>query len=143
MRLFVKKHSEYSSAQMIKKYDLSIYPRDLFVSVGFDEEELRSSFIDSDDKALSFEDCDIDMIDCLTCSIVQEVKSKNYGVLVIIKEPEDISVLVHESVHAANAICEQLGLNPETSNDECYCYLVQFIFKCINEAVYGKDTHNT
>lgn len=128
---------------MIKKYDLSIYPRDLFVSVGFDAEELRSSFIDSDDKALSFEDYDIDMIDGLTCSIVQEVKSKNYGVLVIIKEPEDISVLVHESVHAANAICEQLGLNPETSNDECYCYLVQFIFKCIYEAVYGKDTHNT
>ena len=128
---------------MIKKYNMVIYRRDIFVSVGYDEEELRSSFVDSDDKALSFEDCDIDMIDGLTCSIVQEVKSKNYGVLVIIKEPEDISVLVHESVHAANAICEQLGLNPETSNDECYCYLVQFIFKCINEAVYGKDTHNT
>ena len=127
---------------MIKKYDLSIYPRDLFVSVGFDEEELRSSFIDADDKALSFEDYDIDIVDGLTCSIVQETESKNYGVLVIIKDPEDISVLVHESVHAANAICEQLGLNPDTGNDECYCYLVQFIFKCINEAVYGKDTHH-
>ena len=127
---------------MIKKYNMAIYPRDIFVSVGYDKEELRSSFVDSDDKALSFEDCDIDMIDGLTCSIVQDVESKNYGVLVIIKDPEDISVLVHESVHAANAICEQLGLNPDTGNDECYCYLVQFIFKCINEAVYCKDTHH-
>lgn len=58
---------------MIKKYNMVIYPRDIFVSVGYDEEELRSSFVDSDDKALSFEDCDIDMIDGLTCSIVQDV----------------------------------------------------------------------
>ena len=48
---------------MIKSYELLIYPRKLFVSVGYDEDEIRSSFVESDGKALSFEDIDIDLID--------------------------------------------------------------------------------
>ena len=126
---------------MIKSYELMIYPRKLFVSVGYDEDEIRSSFVESDGKALSFEDIDIDLIDGLTVTEVKEVKGRDLGVLIIIKDPEDLSVLVHESAHAANSICEQFGMKIQPDNDESYCYLIQFIFKCVNEAVYCRDAY--
>lgn len=69
---------------------------------------------------------------------VQLDSDQKLGVLVWLREKVDISVVAHESVHAANIIFEDCGIDYTTSHDEHFAHLVGFVADCIWQVFTGK-----
>ena len=62
----------------------------------------------------------------------------SFGVLVWLKEKIDVSVIAHESVHAANYIFSDCGIKYNWDNDEHFAHLIGFIADCLNQVWTGK-----
>lgn len=112
----------------IYQFDLQIYHRRLWVSVGVSTEELQSRFgkeniSDMDDSYYA------------ETNTVQQKEPLLGGVLVRFQElkamtPENIA---HEAAHAALEIFDYCGCRIDIGNQEPFAYLVGWVVNCIEE----------
>lgn len=117
-------------------FDPVIYPRKVYVVKGKNlESQIKDSFLTPDGDSLNTIGSD-------TCRAgvcdVQLKEDKKLGVLVWLREKIDISVIAHESVHAANLIFYSCGVEYDTRHDEHFSHLVGWIADCVNQTQTGK-----
>lgn len=117
-------------------FDPVIYPRKVYVAKGKNLEcQVKDTFLTPEGDSLNTYGSD-------TCRAgvwdVQLKEDKKLGVLVWLREKIDISVIAHESVHAANLIFRSCGVEYDTSHDEHFAHLVGWIADCVNQTLTGK-----
>lgn len=127
---------------MISIFKQDIYPITLFISIDESFEDLENRFqlylTDMKTKS-SFGVINNDGYTVATTSFVKENDTSFCGPLIIVYNIEEFStkVIAHESIHAADIYCDQLGIYTQGFNDgnESYAYLVGYIANCIDETV--------
>lgn len=112
------------------------YPRKIWVTFNPPAEVIDDLF-EADTNY--FEKFDSDLFDKDTdafCAPVINKKTGKYGAVLVFKSKAcSPSVMAHEAVHAANYICDELGIyRPGYKGDEHYAYLVDWIVDCICKA---------
>jgi hypothetical protein len=113
----------------IKKFDIAIYERTLYICTGASKEEMNKRFICSIDP-YEFEQVD-------ACSFTGVMKhDKDICVYVAWFSSDNAktaNIQAHEAVHVADSIYKNLGIHHDVANNEPYAYLVGFIVECINK----------
>lgn len=117
-------------------FDTVIYPRKVYVVKGKDiQDDILNAFSAQDGFKLDTNGAD----GCRAgCWRVQLNEDKKLGVLVWLREKIDVSVIAHESVHAANTIFGDCGVTYTPYNDEHFAHLVGFIADCVYQTWTGK-----
>lgn len=115
------------------EYDPIIYPRRLYVAIGYDIKFLRSVF--SYDGGRELEDID-DNSNGVTYFEVMRKDNKKIGELVAFpcKKEMTMNVISHESSHVCDGIEEALGI---IHGGEHSSYLMGWIASCVNKARLG------
>lgn len=118
---------------IIDKYDMTIYPRKLWVATGWGKETPRRFTYDDGETELE----DVGENYGAATYGVCERKDGCYGVLIVFKNTpsyengsEVIEDVSHESVHAAGRTFKELGVRADYDNDEPMAYLVGWVAKC-------------
>ena len=118
----------------IYEFDPKIYPQRLWVSVGAKKEDL-----------VEFEDVSEmnDYAIATTTPIVNKAKNKG-GVLIRFRSKKDmtLSIVAHESTHAAMCILDYVGVEFDAENQEPVAYMIGWIAECIDKVKRGKLTSN-
>lgn len=127
---------------MLQEFNTEIYLRRLWVATSWDEVK---------DKFTAYGDYDFDEeknCGAVTYPKIKRKTSGMYGVLIVFNMDSNkggselVGDIAHESVHAANAIFDELGVAYDLVNDEHAAYLVGWIAKCcwevLQKEVYKK-----
>lgn len=131
---------------VIHEFDPVIYPRKLWICINPSTAELENSF--SIDTKYGSGNLKFDKYYSLaTTSPVFKKDGDCRGVLICLKNQKsaDFDIISHESIHAADYICEELGIKGQdfSENNEAYAYLVGWISKCCGEAKrFNKSKHS-
>lgn len=112
---------------IIKEFDPVIYPRKVWVCIG-DFKEAALKFEYSDGKPL--EEKEKGFYGVTFNNVVTKGHDK-LGVLIHFRHVEKPSQAMHEAIHAANAIFDDLGITFTLYADEHYAYFVEWICDCI------------
>ena len=117
-------------------FDPVIYPRKVYIVKGKDlNNEIKDAFLTPDGYMLNTEGAD-------ACRAgvwdVQLAEDKKLGVLIWLREQIDISVIAHESVHAANLVFRSCCIDYDTTHDEHFAHMVGWVADCVNQVVTGK-----
>lgn len=117
-------------------FDPAIYPRLIYIVKGKDlKNDIHESFLTPDGETLNMEGADM-------CKAgvwdVQLKETSRLGVLIWLRELIDVSVVAHESVHAANSIFHSCGVDYDTKHDEHFAHMVGFIADCTWQTYIGK-----
>ena len=122
----------------IHQFDPVIYPRNIYVVKG---EKIGPSILESfrteDDEQLCLDGSDGCRAGVWAVRYL-DGKHEPLGVLVWLRCKIDVSVIAHESVHAANQIFTDCGVNYNALNDEHFAHLVVYIAKCLCQVHTGK-----
>lgn len=114
----------------IHQFDPQIYPRLLWIIFGATKyEPISDRFSDVGD----FEEG----VDARVIHVYDKVNNKG-GVLIQFdskKTAMDVSVVTHESIHAAMEIFDFVGAKLSFEDQEPFAYLAGWISKCIKEAL--------
>lgn len=114
----------------MKKFDPQIYPRLLVVLDSLKEitlfEKREGGELDKPSKAWN----------AFTCNAIE--KETGRFVILVYFENLDFETIAHESVHIANNIFDDCGIDMGYEHDEHYAYLVGWVAKCIGEALNVK-----
>ena len=124
---------------IVHQFDPVLYPRLIFVVKGQGDDmkkKIDDAYRTPDDDHLSFDGAD--KVKAGVWNVMETADRHSYGVLIWLREKVDPGVAAHESVHAANMICSDLGIHFDALNDEHYAYLVGFIADCIWQTWTGK-----
>lgn len=121
---------------LFKKFDPVILPRLLFVAKGGERKDFANLLHDMDDDPLLISPEDIENCNGLTFPKVRDAQDGSYGVFVWINGKDNIKVICHEALHAANAIMNWLGMKGDTDNDEWQAYLVGWCVECIYDVCH-------
>lgn len=112
------------------EYDCVIYPRKLWVHIGYDlKEVIRASFDGADPP-------EKEGYYGITYDEVTRKSDRSLGVLVSFHSRKDMTmdVIAHESSHAVDAIESATGI---THGDEPSAYLMGWVASCIDKARIG------
>lgn len=117
---------------MIHEFDPIIYPRKIWITYDASIEELKEQF------GSKFDFDEDDSYNALTYR-VNNIQTDKGGVLIRFMSKDKMTSpnMAHEAVHAANRICDYVGINADWENDEAVAYLVSFIVKCCEEVKKG------
>ena len=131
---------------VIHEFDPVIYPRKLWICINPSTVDLEGSFVI--DTKYGGGDLKFDKFYSLATTSPVFKKDGNYrGVLICFKSrmSADSDIISHESVHAADYICEELGIKGQdfSENNEAYAYLVGWISKCCGEVKKFKKTKHS
>lgn len=116
---------------MLQEFNIGLYPRKLWVATSWKEVKDKFTVHDADYKFEEHSNSN-----AVTYPNVERKSSRNYGVLIVFnswrkdKGSELVNYIAHESLHAANAIFNELGIEYGLTNDEHAAYLVGWIAKC-------------
>ena len=122
---------------IIHEFDPMIYPRTLWVYIGWDKSIVTDRF------ELVYKDAAIMRNDSVGTVIpVIEKSTRNLGCVVVFRSKKYAITknICHESVHVADYISEQLGIVGQNFIDlnESYAYLTGWVAGCIDEVVKNK-----
>lgn len=115
---------------MLQEFKNDIYPRKLWVATSWDD--VKDKFDTNGD----YEFKETERAYATTYPGIRRKCSGMLGVLIVFNEYKNIggSKLVeniaHESLHAANAIFDELGIEYRLTHDEHAAYMVGWIAKC-------------
>lgn len=115
---------------MLQEFDIEIYGRKLWIATSW--EDVKDKFTCYG--AYKFEKSE-DAYATTYPQIMRKTTGK-YGVLIIfydcaqLKGSKIVEHIAHESLHAANAIFNELGIEYGLTHDEHAAYLVGWIAKC-------------
>ena len=124
----------------IFKIDLDIFPGTFIVAVGFNTKELKRKLV----KFGKFEyHDDFDIDDCEGQCSFYRIGKRNTAIIAIgkfKKNPYDISVVVHEALHAVNYIlgCAGIELTRNRASDETFAYTQDYVVRKILEQLWKK-----
>ncbi len=130
---------------MLQEFDCVIYPRKLWVATSW--EDVKNKFVcyKNNDKPIE----EYDSGDAYTYSYIMHKKSKKYGTLILfilegeILGSEMVGRIAHESLHSANAIFNELGIEYGLTHDEHAAYMVGWVAKCcwevLQKVIYEKE----
>lgn len=122
------------SKARIYEFDPVIYPRKLWVATG-DINEVLSKFEYVDGKPLEAKSKGFFGV---TFDIATDKERTKLGCLIYFRHIETSAQAMHEAVHAANRIFEDLGITFTLYADEHYAYFVAWICDCIDKVRTGK-----
>lgn len=119
------------------EYDPVIYPRRLYVVIGYDTKFLKNVF--AYDGGRELEDID-DNSNGVTYFEVMRKDNKKIGELVVFpsKKEMTMNVISHESSHVCDGIEEALGIS---HGGEHSAYLMGWIASCVNKSRLGIGTY--
>lgn len=121
----------------IHQFDPVIYPRLVWIVNGGTPEDIRKEFFERDGEELNLEPEFKNSHACV--SDVTFGEDKMIGVLVwIIDKPRGCKDIAHESVHVANKIFRDCGIDMHYDHDEHYAYLIGWVADCIEQVVKNK-----
>ena len=125
---------------MIREFNIEIYGRKLWIA---------TSWKDVKDKFTPYGGYDFKKSEnayATTYPYIVRKKTGKYGVLVVfydcpkLCESKTVEHIAHESLHAANAIFNELGIEYSLTHDEHAAYMVGWIAKCcwnvLQEEIY-------
>ena len=114
----------------VNEFECEIYPRTLWI-VYDDVESIKRDFETSDEEAIEEDSFKDSLASCLS---VNRKKDGFRGVVIhytkrLTEEggSQVVSTISHESVHAANMIMREIGINYTMYQDEHFAYLVGWI----------------
>lgn len=115
---------------MLQEFKNDIYPRRLWVTTNWD---------DVKDKFVSHGGYEFEKSEDAYATTYPRIMRKNtgrYGVLIVfydcakLCESKIVENIAHESLHAANAIFDELGIEYSLTHDEHAAYMVGWVAKC-------------
>lgn len=128
------------------------YPKPHNIHIPIYNRLVRVLFVDNMTQAVEYFDKEYsyvwdDMLftDGFVVPIVNKEKQVSRTYMCLLKDIED-SILVHESLHAAWSVLDDVGVEVTYGNDEALAYLTQFIFSktsVIKEKQLLKKTKTT
>ena len=120
------------------EYSPLLYPRSIFIVIGAD----KASILDHFNIVGSSDNLEFCITDIAYCHKVIEKENGRHGVMCnfIDRRRMTIMTMVHEAVHMADYIYEEIGAIGQnfTDHNEPYAYLVEWIVKCMDEVRTGK-----
>lgn len=122
------------SNYIFKTFDTVIYPRQVFIVAGGTRSDIAHLFDDRDNDPLWIDSEFLVGAECVTQAVK---RSDLIGVLVWFPDIDKFKSrnITHESVHAANVIFHDLGIEVDTANDEAQAYLAGFVSDCIDQII--------
>lgn len=123
----------------VHEFNPVLYPRLIWVVKGASsdmEDKIKDCFRAPDGDSLNTEGCDA--VKAGVWGVMEAGERGRYGVLIWLRVKVDVGVAAHESVHAANVVCQACDIHFDARNDEHYAYLVGFIADCIWQTWTGK-----
>lgn len=115
---------------MIREFDIEIYGRKLWIATSW--EDVKYKFTSYG--AYGFEKSEDAYATTYPC--IASKKTGKYGVLVVFYDcsklcgSKIVEHIAHESLHAANAIFNELGVEYSLIHDEHAAYMVGWVAKC-------------
>ena len=115
---------------MVREFDVEIYGRTLWIA---------TSWEDVKDKFTTYRGYDFEKSEdayATTYPYIASKKTGKYGVLVVfygcskLCGSKIVEHIAHESLHAANAIFNELGVEYSLIHDEHAAYMVGWVAKC-------------
>lgn len=115
---------------MIREFDIEIYGRQLWIA---------TSWEDVKDKFTTYRGCDFEKSEdayATTYPYIASKKTGKYGVLIVFYDCDKLNGskvvehIAHESLHATNAIFNELGVEYSLIRDEHAAYMVGWVAKC-------------
>lgn len=119
------------------RFNNGIYPRQLYVAVGLDEDDVNSMFL-SYDGSVKF---DWDGCDAVEFDELKERSSGHLGSLVVFHSRHEMTpkLMSHEAVHVLESYMDAFGIERvEKGNNEHLSYLMGWIVGCMDEVRRGK-----
>ena len=115
---------------MLQEFKNDIYPRKLWVATSWDD--VKDKFVSHG--GYEFEKSE----DAYATTYPQMMRKKTggYGVLIVFYDCDKLNGskivehIAHESLHTANAIFDELGIEYSLTHDEHAAYLVGWVAKC-------------
>lgn len=127
---------------MLQEFKTELYPRRLWVTTSWDE--VKDKFTTCG----KYEFADSENAFATTYPQVMRKQGGKYGVLIVFNDccgpsgSQLVGNIAHESLHAANAIFNDLGIEYGLTNDEHAAYLVGWIAKCCWKVLQKKVYEN-
>lgn len=115
----------------IERFNPVIYPRILWVATG-EVNEVTSKFEYSNGDPIILKEKGYFGV---TLEGIKPKDEETIGVLIYIRHAESVAQLIHEAVHAADIIFNDLGISFNLNDDEHYAYFVQWVCDCILHVV--------
>ena len=115
---------------MLQEFKNDIYPRKLWVATSWDE--VKDKFATNGDYEFKEEE----RAYATTYPGIRRKCSGMLGVLIVFNEYKNIGGskfvenIAHESLHAVNAIFDELGIEYSLTHDEHAAYMVGWVAKC-------------
>lgn len=115
---------------MIREFDIEIYGRKLWIA---------TSWEDVKDKFTTYSGYDFEKSEdayATTYPCIVRKKTGKYGALIVFYDcsklcgSKIVEHIAHESLHAANAIFDELGVEYSLTHDEHAAYMVGWVAKC-------------
>lgn len=115
---------------MLQEFKNDIYPRKLWIATSWDD--VKEKFDTNGDYEFKEEE----RAYATTYQGIRRKCSGTLGVLIVFNEYKNIGgskiveIVAHESLHAANAIFDELGIEYSLTHDEHAAYMVGWVAKC-------------
>ena len=122
----------------IYEAELVIYPRIIWITYGWKTKDVEKEFEPA--KGYTFSEDD-DGAAATTYQRVVKLSTNKYGILINFasKAGMTISAIAHEAFHAADDLCDELGMcNSENTGNEHIAYLVGHIADLIYQVKTNK-----
>jgi len=118
----------------VYEFENGIYPRKLWVATG-DVNEVIPKFEYTDGTPITLKEKGYSGV---TIGFVTKKEQDMLGVLVYIRRIEKLSQVIHEAIHVANKIFQDLSITFNLDEDEHYAYFVEWVCDCIDKVRTNK-----
>ena len=127
------------NSHIVYVYDLTPYPRKLWVVIGEDYEFIKSKFtwMEQGDDFVGFPPKDLWSNGASGCTFgkIMEKSTLDYGILVWIIGKPTGSIIAHESFHVTSTLFEEAGVEYDAENQEVFAYQIGQVYDYINNAI--------
>lgn len=121
---------------MLKEFKNDIYPHSLWIATSWEDVKDKFVYHKNNEPIEKYEDGYAYTYDC-----VRHRKSKQCGTLMLFIMKESlpssyiVDIIFHESTHAVNLMCDEIGVRFDLSNDYHSAYMVQWVSICCWEVL--------
>jgi hypothetical protein len=126
----------------IHEFNLTPYPRKLWVIKKWTEKELKEAFCRYDGGEVDWDlDDNENLIEAKVISKVQFKESEYLGIVVLLKPNVKNKILAHESGHIALSLFDEIDSYANPNDQEPFCYLLGYIYDCLEQVKRNKFRH--
>lgn len=123
----------------IHEFNLTPYPRKLWVIKKWTEKELKEAFCRYDGGEVDWDlDDNENLIEAKVIPKVQFKESEYLGIVVLLKPNVKNKILAHESGHIALSLFDEIDSYANPNDQEPFCYLLGYIYDCLEQVKRNK-----